>query len=167
MAMRAPTATPEQLQQIQENNPLRQRALEATHAHHPNSQVSQLSRLHQEIADLPTREIAVVKRNHLIAMAQAKTTRPLLRTDPQGRPYLKIRDDVADTLLLVERVVAQYFAMEKCYPDEVVLSSFHYFTFGMKWSYFFIPGTTYKIPYVYEGGVNFDVMARGTSIYQY
>lgn len=170
MAMRAPTSTSDPLpehviKQIQASNPMRQRAIEASRAHHPNSRPSMIHRLHQEIADLPTREMAAIKPTHLIPLGLPKTTRPMLKTDSQGRPYLKLTDPIADTLLLVQRAVSEFYAFEECFPDEIVLSPLHYFTFGMKWRVFYVPNTQYQIPYTYEGVVAYHVMARGASIY--
>lgn len=146
------------VERIQETNPIRRRAINA--GRHPLYTLKSVQKLQPDISECPTIETKTIKPS-----TQAKVTRPRLPLDQQNRPYFKMLNSDPDTLKLVAFVVDGFHKLEGCYPTAIVLPPLRYIQMS-RLEYYYVPGANVQIPYTYELGATYDVLARGSNYYQ-
>src|SRR5579871_4206122 len=110
------------------------------------------------IEDMPTAAHAAVQPSTAIV--------PLgLPVDALGRPCLKVVNPFESTVALVEAAIVRFREAQGCYPSVILLSAFRYLTYGMMQEYYYCyPAGNHRIiriPYSYDGSVDYDVLCRG------
>jgi len=114
----------------------------------------------QRLAEQTTLQTPAVRLPSIPPAVQASGR--MLPLDQQGRPYLKIVNPYENTLTLVEAAVQRFYELQGCYPVEIILSPFHFLTYGMAFEYFYTRGRQpVRIPFICENNCSYDVLVRG------